>query len=124
MAKNGDVYPIANQVSGNYVFDLAVYPALVTPGGYIQVGVNATSGYKTISIVRVDAATLVTVLMICPYSTCQLGMYNTTPSGGYYCFCDGSTFNADGSVRVGPATVPLTTYVTNLVGSTVTVAIT
>ena len=114
---------IANQPTNTYVFDFATYPALATPGGFIQVGVNATSGYKTISIVRADSTHLYTVLMICPYSHCNLAIYGTTGQSGYYCPCDGSVFEADGSVRIGPSTVPLNSYTTNLVGASAVVTI-
>jgi len=123
LGKKDQAFSVANQPSNSYGFDMTTFPALATPGGFIQFGVHATSGYKTVSIVRFDASTLFTVLMVCPYSNCQLMMYNSTGSGGYSCPCDGSIFDVDGSVRLGPSTVPLTTYTTSVVGNLVVVVI-
>lgn len=116
-----DVIP--NDFTDVYNFDFQRFPMLQNSKNAIQIAVQATSGQKVVSVVRIDAVTASCVLMICSLQFSRLSPYNLILDG-FSCPYHGCRFYADGSVMAGPATSALTTYPAVITASSIQVTIT
>jgi cytochrome b6-f complex iron-sulfur subunit len=100
----------------------ANYPTLQTPGGSVNVTVNAASGSKDVYVTRVSASEVDTVSSTCTHQGCKINSYSTS-TGQYLCACHGSIFSVTGSVVNGPATTPLPSYVSVVTATGVQVTV-
>jgi cytochrome b6-f complex iron-sulfur subunit len=102
--------------AGAIRLQLADEPELATAGGAIKL--KAPGLDDTILLWR-SGSELVATSIVCTHMGCEVEV----AGGGLSlaCPCHGSQFNADGSVRHGPAARPLRRYVVESDGTTVTV---
>jgi cytochrome b6-f complex iron-sulfur subunit len=78
-------------------------------------------GNKKVSVVRdpADKSKLLAVNPTCTHKGCTVDW--KTAEKKYECPCHDANFGADGKVKKGPATLPLTTYAAKIEGSKVLV---
>ncbi|MEO6950203.1 MAG: Rieske 2Fe-2S domain-containing protein [Polyangia bacterium] len=106
-------------VGGTITVPIAKYPALAKTGGTL-IGTPDGLG-DTIIIARTDDTTVVTLSDICTHKRCAVALDASHMQ--LACPCHGSTFAYDGSVTAGPATLPLRSYATKIVGENIVVTI-
>ncbi len=115
-------FVFANEPTNVYLFSFSDFPDLMRIGGSARFAVNATSGIKTISIVRLNSTQAFTALNVCPQSGCELGAFNSRGIG-YSCDCDIATFDATGAVLYGAQSLNLTMFPTVINTTNVSVTI-
>ena len=98
---------------GGLSLSLAQNPALAEIGG--QVSVMHEDG--RVLVARLDGATVSAVDQRCPHRGCSIGW--SREDSGFVCPCHGSTFEADGQLRTGPARSGLSQYPTRFDGERV-----
>jgi cytochrome b6-f complex iron-sulfur subunit len=98
---------------------VAQFPELTTVGGSVC---GQPSGLgNPISVVRLDANTVIAVDAKCTHLGCTVAW--TPGRMDFECPCHGSTFATDGQVTMGPATEPLASYSVDDMGTTIVVTI-
>jgi Rieske Fe-S protein len=109
--------PIMNN---KVVVPFSMYPELMTPGNQV-IGVPMGAAINPILIARVDAMSAIAVAALCTHMGCPVAF--TPAAKDLECPCHGSTFALSGQVTMGPATRPLTSFVTALDANGITVTI-
>ncbi|HWE27469.1 MAG TPA: Rieske 2Fe-2S domain-containing protein [Polyangia bacterium] len=99
---------------------LATFPQLSMVGG--AVCGQPSGSPNPLSIVRLDASTVIAVDAKCTHLGCTVAWNGDNRD--FECPCHGSTFASDGSVKVGPATVPLKSYSVDVTADSIVVTIT
>ncbi len=99
---------------------LADFPQLGMVGGVVCGQPTGLS--NPIIVTRVDASTVIAVDSRCTHLGCTVA-WNVN-NKDFECPCHGSTFGPDGHVKVGPATIPLTSYAVTVNADSVVVTIT
>jgi cytochrome b6-f complex iron-sulfur subunit len=93
-----------NACAPDLCVDVATTPPLQAVGGSFVV----TAPGDRIVVVRVSAATFITVSDVCTHVGCAVGF--SAALDHFLCPCHGSEFGLDGAVLHGPATRPLRSY--------------
>ncbi|HSN33279.1 MAG TPA: Rieske 2Fe-2S domain-containing protein, partial [Ideonella sp.] len=96
------------------------FPQLTMVGGVVcgqPMGVA-----NPIIVTRLDASTVIAVDSRCTHLGCTVEW--TPANKDFECPCHGSSFAPDGQVKVGPATIPLTSYNVTVNADNVVVTIT
>ena len=107
-------------VSNTLTLPLADFPQLTMIGGVVC---GQPMGLANpIIVTRVDASTVIAVDSRCTHLGCTVEWNQQNMD--FECPCHGSTFAEDGAVKVGPATVPLTSYPVSVDSVNVVVTIT
>lgn len=98
----------------------AQFPQLTMVGGVVCGQPMGAS--NPIIVTRTDASTVIAVDSRCTHLGCTVEW--NLKNNDFECPCHGSTFAPDGRVKVGPATVPLTSYAVTVNADSVVVTIT
>lgn len=85
---------------------LAQFPQLMMVGGVVCGQPPGLS--NPLIVTRVDASTVIAVDSKCTHLGCTVAWNQGNKD--FECPCHGSTFRTDGTVKVGPATLPLKSY--------------
>jgi Rieske Fe-S protein len=96
----------ALDASKTLTLTFAEFPQLTMPGG--SVCGQPAGASNPLTVVRVDASTVIALDSKCTHLGCTVAW--NAANGDFECPCHGSTFGSDGRVKVGPATLPLTSY--------------
>lgn len=100
-------------ISGNTIsIDLNVQNALNTSGNWLLIE-NARTLVANVN------GSFVALTSVCTHSGCDKNW--TFGNNRFTCTCHGSVFDPGGQVLQGPATAPLTQFVTQLTGTTLVV---
>jgi len=120
-------------VGGKLTLAVADYPTLQMAGGSI-IG-RPTGSANAVAVVRIsgaaDASAFVALSAVCTHLGCTVSYADagtmtacgTVPGAGFWCSCHCSQFAIDGSVLVGPASMPLPKYALSFDGATLTITI-
>lgn len=109
----------AVDASKKLTLPLADFPQLTMVGGVVC---GQPSGLgNPIIVTRVDGSTVIAVDSRCTHLGCTVAWNQA--HAAFECPCHGSTFAKDGSVKVGPATTPLTSYAVTVNSDSVVVTI-
>jgi cytochrome b6-f complex iron-sulfur subunit len=96
------------------------FPQLTMVGGVVC---GQPSGLSNpIIVTRVDASTVIAVDSKCTHLGCTVEW--NAGNNDFECPCHGSTFGSDGHVKVGPATLPLTSYSVTVNSDSVVITVT
>ena len=98
----------------------AQFPQLTMVGGVVCGQPMGAS--NPIIVTRTDASTVIAVDSRCTHLGCTVEW--NLKNNDFECPCHGSTFAPDGRVKVGPATVPLTSYAVTVNADSVVITIT
>lgn len=96
-------------VEGRMVMQLDAYPMLKQVGGSV---IGMSQGFGTIVVAQEEEGKFIAASATCTHANCPV-RYNQL-NHTYDCGCHGSTFETDGAVINGPATMPLPTFVVEL----------
>ncbi len=113
--------PVQSIGSGTITLDLsqAQYAALNTVGNAMKVAAPGGGSYPLI-VRRASQSTIEAFTSRCTHQGCEVGL----PSGGVItCPCHGSTYDASGNLRSGPATSSLPKASVNFQGNQVTITL-
>jgi Rieske Fe-S protein len=61
---------------------------------------------KSVAIGR-DSGGIYAMTLVCTHQNCDIGATGSVSFGGVFCSCHGSQFDNQGTVKLGPATQPL-----------------
>lgn len=98
----------------------ADFPQLTMVGGVVCGQPTGLS--NPVIVTRLDASTVIAVDSKCTHLGCTVAW--NPMNADFECPCHGSTFGSDGHVKVGPATLPLTSYPVTVNPDSVVVTIT
>jgi len=115
LAGSGGVFPAA--INGTVTFTVAELSALAVQGGSVT-GRAAGVSFPLL-VLRAGPLQMLAFDARCPHLGCSVQGATKL----VICPCHGSLFNLDGSVKLGPATHPLTALPVSFDGSTVTVKV-
>ena len=108
---------VVTPVDGGVELLLSQNPALAEAGG--QVSVTLEEG--RILVVRGEGNDAIAVDQRCPHRGCSVAWKSDAKA--FVCPCHGSTFEADGALREGPAKTPLRAYEAAVEGERVVVSL-
>ncbi len=98
----------------------------VTKAGYTSLA--NTNGYAVVSsskgqliVVRTGTSTVAALSAICTHQGCTVNYSSSTML--LVCPCHGAEFTLTGSVKLGPASVPLKTYAATVSGNIITITL-
>jgi Rieske Fe-S protein len=98
----------------------AEFPQLAMPGG--SVCGQPTGAANPVTVVRLDASTVIAMNSKCTHAGCTVAW--SPDNQDFECPCHGSTFTSDGTVKVGPATLPLKSYAVTVDADSIVVTVT
>ncbi len=110
----------AVDASKHLTLPFADFPQLTMVGGVVCGQPTGLS--NPVIVTRVDPNTVIAVDSKCTHLGCTVAW--NMQNMDFECPCHGSTFGADGHVKVGPATTPLTSYSVTVNPDSVVVTIT
>ena len=91
-------------MNGEIRIPLRNFPTLEQPGGYVKVRPAGTQ--DTLYVVAAGGGRYVVLSPICTHLQCTVNLEGAQ----FRCPCHGSTFDLEGTVLQGPATLPLRRY--------------
>jgi Rieske Fe-S protein len=99
--------PVSSLPAVSPVIDLSTQPALQTVGGAAMLHLSGLNNGNNIIIIRMTATNFVAYSSICTHQGAQVNL-PSSPGANIVCPQHGSQFReADGSVALGPASLPL-----------------
>ena len=98
------------------------HPELQNVGGSTLQTLRTSAGDLSVYVTRVSASAVVTVSTVCTHEGFMIDAYDAS-SQSYMCELHGSEFHADGSVKRGPASSSLPTYVSKITDAGVDVIV-
>ena len=102
--------PVSSLPGVSPVIDLSAETALQTIGGAVKKHINGLNNDRDIIILRVSTTAFVAYSSICTHQQNEINLPSSA-GGNMVCPAHGSQFRSiDGSVALGPASLPLTKF--------------
>jgi Rieske Fe-S protein len=117
LVKNSELIPLPDAHEGRIVIPVSDFPQLLKVGGCV---IGESVGMPDpVAIARDGEASFLAVRALCTHMACILRFNSLNQT--LDCPCHGSTFETDGQVVTGPATLPLRTLPTRFDGTMLSV---